>query len=136
MRADSIIAAGIYAALAAIPAPAEACMAANFETWVFVSTPPRDVPRGLSVFEVVVPVKVQDFKQVEVDLVPRSYYREPGYLEPKLRISAGRWSSCSRWGVTGRRAFVVGILTYDALGQEFLAAVQQPRDELLWRANP
>jgi len=115
---------GFCAALGATPA--DACLAWNFERWVFIGTPPADVPDGLIRIRVDVPDKIEAWGMIEVNVVEGEHAVREG---DRIRISPGLWTSCSRWGVTGSPAYVIGVLSIDSAGRRFLAAVQQRRPD-------
>lgn len=101
--------------------PANACMARNFERWVFLERPPVEVADGLEVLEVEAPKDLSEWKIVEVEV----RYRDSPNRRSIVRVNPGPYTSCSRWGITGRRAFVTGVLTYGLDGRQFFAAVQR-----------
>ncbi|HYJ52394.1 MAG TPA: hypothetical protein VEW04_04415 [Allosphingosinicella sp.] len=103
--------------------PASACMAPNFEQWVFVESRPGEVPYGLTLIQVEVPATIDRWGMIEVAVIDGDM---PWHAGSRLRINPGSYSSCSRWGVVGRRAYVLGVMTFGEQGEPFLAVVQQP----------
>lgn len=110
----------------AVASPAQACLASNFEDWVFVKNRPASVPKGLSLVRVRVPQQLTAWEVTEFDLLET---QDHWYAAKRIKVSPGIESSCSRWGRTGGPAYALGVMTFDEKGNWMLAAVQQPNPE-------
>ena len=102
--------------------PAVACLAPNFERWVFVEQRPVEIPSGLTLVRVDVPASIETWGMIELTVLEGDV---PLRVGSRLLISPGIDSSCSRWGAVGRRAYALGVITFDEDGRGFFAAIQQ-----------
>jgi hypothetical protein len=102
--------------------PVSACSGPNSHRSILLKYPPVRAPHGAFVL------------RVQVDIIPANAGQNPwegvearaleqidgwsdGTSPLSIRIEPSLWSSCSKWGIVGQPAFVVGHLRWNKSGQ-------------------